>query len=131
MKKDIEIPEVKDVYMAIVKEYNETFQCDDWNVYLVNNKPVDLEMVLIVSRGYDENNATSIIRRKLEKLPANSLAKIEMIQPELFKLQNEFQTTFFAENKMLEKSFIFERGSIKEGSLRYIKEIDKKAIVSK
>ena len=89
MKKDIKIPEVTDVFMAIVKEYNPDFRVDDWNVYLINNKTVDLEVVLIVSQGYDDKDNTSIMRKKIEKLPTNSYAKIEFIQPELFKLNNQ------------------------------------------
>ena len=54
MKKDIQIPVVTDVFMAIVKEYNADFKCDDWNAYIINNKSVDLEMVLIVSKGDEE-----------------------------------------------------------------------------
>lgn len=131
MKKDIQIPEVTDVFMAIVKEYNPTFRTDDWHVYIVNNKPVPLEMILIISKGYDEKDSTSTMRHKLENLPANSFAKVELIQPELFKLKNEFQTTFFAENTMFEKSFIFEKDSIKDGNLRFIQELNKKGIISK
>ena len=50
MKKDIAIPKVTDVYMAIVKEYNEDFQSEDWNAYIINNKEVDLEMFLKQSK---------------------------------------------------------------------------------
>ena len=53
MKKDIKIPEVKDVFLAISQEYNEAFKTDDHYVYLINKKDVDLEMVLIVSKGED------------------------------------------------------------------------------
>ena len=97
MKKDIQIPEVTGVLMAIVKEYNSDFRTDDWNVYIINNKPIDLEMVLIVSRGFDDSDATSTMRHKIENLPANSFAKVELIQPELFKLNNEFKVSFFAD----------------------------------
>ncbi|PHR73217.1 MAG: hypothetical protein COA67_03370 [Lutibacter sp.] len=131
MKKDIEIPKVTDVFMAIVKEYNSDFRCDDWNVYLINNKAIDLEVVLIVSRGYDDKDQTSIMRKKIECLPANSYAKIEFIQPELFKLNNEFKVTFFADNQLFEKTFLFAKGTIKDSSLRMIKEFDKKGIISK
>ena len=65
MKKDIKIPEVTEVFMAIVKEYNPDFRVDDWNVYLINNKTVDLEVVLIVSQGYDDKDNTSIMRKKI------------------------------------------------------------------
>ena len=83
MKKDIEIPEVTNVFMAIVKEYNEDFKCDDWNAYIINNKDVDLEMCLIVSKGDEETTKlkTSILRKKIEKLPAKSYAKVEYINP--------------------------------------------------
>jgi len=41
MKKDIQIPEVSDVFMAVVKEYNDIYKTDDWNVYIINNKPIE------------------------------------------------------------------------------------------
>lgn len=131
MKKDIKIPEVTDIFMAIVKEYNPDFRTDDWNVYLINTKTINLEMVLIVSQGFDKKDKTSTMRKKIEILPANSFAKIEFIQPELFKLNNEFKVTFFADNKLFEKTFIFAKNTIKDGALRMIKELDKKGILSK
>ncbi len=131
MKKDIEIPKVTDVFMAIVKEFNTDFRTDDWNVYLINNKTIDLEVVLIVSRGYDDKDQTSIMRKKIERLPANSYAKIEFIQPELFKLNNEFKVTFFADSQLFEKTFVFAKNSIKDSALRMIKEVDKKGIINK
>ncbi len=131
MKKDIKIPEVTDVFMAVVKEYNTDFRCDDWNVYLINNKTVDLEMVLVVSYGYKEKDKTSTMRKKIEVLPANSYAKIELIQPELFKLNNEFKVTFFADNKLFDKTFLFAKNTLKDGALRVIKELGKQGVVCK
>lgn len=131
MKKDIQIPEVTDVLIAVVKEYNDIYKTEDWNVYFINNKQVDLEMVLIVSHGYDDKDSTSKMRHKIEKLPANSYAKVELIQPELFKLNNEFKVSFFLDNQLQEKNFVFEKNSLKEGSLRLIKELDKKGILKK
>lgn len=131
MKKDIQIPEVTDVEMAIVYEYSDLYKTDDWNVYIINNKKVDLEMMVIVSQGFSETKTTSLIRKKLDKLPANSFAKIEFIQPELFKLNNRFQVTFFEGNTLYEKTFIFKENSVKEGALRMIKEIKKRGILAK
>lgn len=131
MKKDIQIPEVSDVLMAVVKEYNSDFRTDDWNVYIINNKPENLEMVLIISYGSDEEDSTSLMRHKIEKLPANSYAKVELIQPELFKLNNEFKITFFANNKLFEKTFLFAKNTINESALRVISELDKKGILAK
>lgn len=134
MKKDIQIPEVENVFMAVVKEYNDEFQCDDWNMYLINDKEEDLEMVILVSKGYDEDKfiETSVMRKTIQKLPAKSFAKIELIQPDLFKLTNFFNTTFFVGNTMYEKKYVFEKNTIKEGALRVIKQLGgKEGIVVK
>jgi hypothetical protein len=133
MKKDIKIPEVSDVIMAIVKEYNKEFQCDDWNAYIINNKEVDLEMVLIVSKGYDEDTLTetAVLRHKIEKLTANSFAKVELLQEEVLKLTNFFNVTFFEGNAMFDKKYLFEKGTIKEGNLRMIPMLKKRGILSK
>ena len=130
MKKDIQIPEVTNVEVAIVYEYNAIYKTDDWNVYIINNKSVDLEMVVIVSQGFSDTKTTSLLRKKLDKLPAKSFAKIELIQPELFKLNNRFQVTFFEGNTLYDKTFTFKASSIKEGTLRMIPELQKRGILA-
>lgn len=131
MKKDIYIPEVSGVYLAVVFEHNDIYNTDDWNVYIINEKEVDLEMVVIVSKGFDEKDQTSIMRKKLDVLASNSFAKVEWIQPELFKLNNQFQVTFFAENTLFEKTYTFKKNTIKEGALRMISSINKKGLLAK
>jgi hypothetical protein len=131
LKKDIQIPEVVDLEIAVVYEYNNIYKTNDWNIYIINNKKVDLEMIVIVSQGFSETKTTSLIRKKLDVLPANSFAKIEFIQPELFALNNRFQVTFFENNQLKDKTFIFEKNTIKEGSLRMISEIKKRGILAK
>ena len=133
MKKDIELPEVSNVFMAIVKEYNDEFQCEDWNAYIINNKEVDLEMVLIVSKGYDEDalTETAVLRHKIEKLPAQSFAKVELLQEDVLKLSNFFNVTFFEGSKMFDKKYLFEKGTIKEGSLRNVPMLNKRGILIK
>ena len=130
MKKDIQIPEVTDVEIAVVYEYNDIYKTDDWNIYIINNKKVDLEMIVIVSQGFSDTKTTSLLRKKLDKLPANSFAKVELIQPELFKLNNRFQVTFFEGNTLFEKTFVFKENTIKEGALRMIDEIKKRGILA-
>ena len=130
MKKDIQIPEVKNVHIAVVFEYNDIYKTDDWNVYVINNKNTDLEMMVIVSQGFSETKTTSVLRKKIAALPANSFAKIELIQPDLFKLNNRFQVSFFEDNTLYEKTFIFKENSIKEGVLRMIPEIKKRGVLA-
>jgi hypothetical protein len=131
MKKDITIPEVTDVEIAVVYEYNDIYKTDDWNIYIVNNKGVAIEMIVIVSQGFSETKKTSLLRKKLDNLPANSFAKVELIQPELFQLNNTFQVTFFEDNTLYDKTFTFKANTIKEGALRMIPEINKRGILAK
>lgn len=130
MKKDIQIPKVTDIEIAVVFEYNDIYKTDDWNAYIINKKEVDLEMVVIVSQGFSEQKKTSLLRKKIEKLPANSFAKVELIQPELFKLRNQFQVTFFEGNTLYDKTFTFKANSIKEGALRTIPELKKRGVLA-
>ena len=131
MKKDIQIPEVTDVEIAVVYEYNDIYKTDDWNVYIINKKEVDLEMVVIVTQGFSETKTTSLMRKKLDILPAISFAKIELIQPELFALDNRFQVSFFEGNTLFDKTFTFTKNTIKEGALRTIPQLKKRGILAK
>jgi hypothetical protein len=131
MKEDIKIPEVTNVEMAIVYEFNDIYKTNDWNVYVVNNKNIDLEMMVIVSQGFSSTKTTSLLRKKLDTLPANSFAKVEFMQPELFKLNNRFQVTFFEGNTLYEKTFLFKENSVKEGALREIPKLKKRGILVK
>ena len=130
MKKDIQIPKVTNVDIAVVYEYNDIYNTDDWNVYLINKKEVDLEMVVVVSKGYSDTKTTSIFRKKIDVLPANSFAKIELIQPELFALNNQFQVTFFEGNTLFDKTFTFTANTIKEGALRRIPQLEKRGVLA-
>ena len=130
MKKDIQIPEVTDVKMAVVYEFNDVYKSDDWNIYIINKKDIALEQVLIVSQGFNDTKTTSLLRKKLDNLPANSFAKVEFIQPELFKLHNRFHVTFFEGNSLQEKTFVFEKDTVKEGALRVIPELKKRGILA-
>ncbi len=106
MKKDIEIPIAKDVHVAIVHEWNEEFLSKEWNTYVLNNRTTQIDMVLIVSKGYDEERKTSTMRHAIGVVEAKSYAKIEMLQEELFALNNEFFVTYYAGN------YIYENGTL-------------------
>ena len=51
MKKDIHIPVVSNIAMAIVKE------SEEWYAYLINQNHFSLENVMISSKGYGTINA--------------------------------------------------------------------------
>ena len=100
MKKDIEIPRVTGVFVAAVREENKEFRSMDWNAYLINEKNVPLEMVLIVARGYDGKESTSTMRHTIKVLPAKSFAKIEYMQDDVLRLR---------ETRCMKSAFFFQR----------------------
>ncbi|WP_411029178.1 hypothetical protein [Spongiimicrobium sp. 3-5] len=130
MKKDIEIPIAKDVYVAIVHEWNDEFLSKDWNAYIINNRDTKIDMVLIVSKGYDGDTKTSIMRHGLGVVEAKSFEKIEPLQEDVFALNNEFYVTFFADDKLYEKVYIFKKHTINENSLSHIPILEKEGILA-
>lgn len=130
MRKDIEIPEVKDVYIAAVKELHEEYKTEDWNAYIINDGKEPLEIVLITVQGYSDTKMTSHMRHKIAVLPAKGFAKIEFIEESVFKLNNFYSVTYFLNHKMYEKRWEFPAFSIKEANLTSIPVMGKKGILA-
>ena len=131
MKKDIEIPEVDGVFMAVALEENNDFRTMDWNAYLVNDKDIPLDTVLIVSRGYDHEDTTSTMRHSIDELPPKSFARIEFLQEDVLRLNNEFSVSFFTKSGMYHKKFIFPKNSIRQDALQDVPQLDRPAVVVK
>lgn len=131
MKKDIYIPKVENVHVAVVYEYNDIYKSNDWNAYIINDKEVDLEMVLIVTRGYSETKETSTMRHKLDRLPAKSFAKIELMQEAVLQLNNEFKVTFFENNALFDKTYLFRKNTINIKALQTMPLMNKKGVLVK
>jgi hypothetical protein len=131
LKKDIEIPIAKDVYIVLVYEWNEEFLSKDWNAYIINNRKTPIEMALIVSKGYYEQIKTSTMRHAIGVVAAKSFEKVELLQEDVLRLNNEFFVTYYADNKLYEKKFLFEKGSVNERHLTHIPLIEKDGIFAK
>jgi len=131
MKKDIEIPKVEGVYVAVVYEYNDIYKTNDWNAYIINDKEVDLDIVLIVTTGYNEEKITSTFRKKLDVLPKKSYAKIELMQEDLFALNNTFKVSFFEGNKMFDKTYLFRKNTIHLKALQPIPLMEVRGVLVK
>ncbi|KAB1068080.1 hypothetical protein F6U93_08060 [Tamlana haliotis] len=131
MKEDIIIPKVEGVYIAIVNEYNDIYKSQDWNAYIINDKDVDLEMVLIVTGGYSEDKMTSIFRKKIDVLPKKSYAKIELMQEDLFAINNTFKVTFFEGNQMFDKTYLFRKNTVNLKALQQLPLMSEKGVLVK
>lgn len=131
MKKDIVIPKVEAVYLVVVPEFNIAFKSTDWNVYIVNEKEIAIEMVLIFSKGYDDSRETAQMRHKIELLPSKSGVKFELMIEEVLVLNNEFKVTFFMDNVLYDKVFLIKKNSVKKSALRMVKSLGKRGVVVK
>ena len=117
--------------MAIVHEWNKEFLDKDWNAYIINNRATPIEMVLIVSKGFDGEVKTSTLRYAFGNIPAKGFEKIEMVQEEVLQLTNEFFVTYYADNKLYEKRFLFEKNSVSEQNVIHIPILDIDGILAK
>jgi hypothetical protein len=135
MKKDINPPAVKDVAVAIVKDKNDV-QEDIWNVYIINYKKEPIEEVLVTSKGYFKDlkgieTKTSVLRHAIGTLEPNGYAIIEPIMENLFVLHNEYWVSYFSNNQLLDKKFIFLAETIKDENLITIPVLNKKGVMIK
>ncbi len=131
MQKDIEIPKVENVHIVAIKEWDKDFTERLWNVYLVNNREDAIDTVLVLSRGKSEDKKTSTLRHGLGNMKPNTSAKVEFIPMEVLGFTNEYLVTFFAENKLFERKFIFEPNSISEGNVTEIPIMESEGILAK
>lgn len=132
MRKDIEIPTVTEVAVAVVNELNEENHLE-WNVYIVNLKNKPLEGVLVSSRGYgeigNEKRATSELRHFLDVVEPQAFKKIEPIVEDVFALTNEYWVSFYLDNKMFDKKFIFLAESIRKENCITVPILNRKGVL--
>ena len=116
MKSDIKIPEVENVFLAAVQEWSDDFMEKIWYVYLINDSDFDLDSVMVVSQAFGtldgEMKKTSLLRHAFIHVPAVSVVKIEMIEQNVLRLNNEFMVTYFIESTLYDKKFTFKAQSI-------------------
>ncbi|KEQ29834.1 hypothetical protein N180_20415 [Pedobacter antarcticus 4BY] len=134
MKKDLPENKVEDMAMAVVL-MSETPEVKNWSVYLVNMKNVQIDNVLISSKGYGEKDGrqvkTSVLRHFLGDMPANSFKGVEAIDPEVFGLTNEYWLSYYIDGTIYDKKFIFLPESIVEENLIRIPLVNKPGVMIK
>jgi hypothetical protein len=118
MKKDIIIPQVENVYIAAVHEWNDDFMQKTWYAYLINDSDFTLEGAMVVSSASGsingESRRTSMLRHAFVEIPPVSVVKIEMIEDSVLVLDNHFMVTFFIDNVLYDKTYTFKAHSIHE-----------------
>ncbi|TGD58527.1 hypothetical protein [Flavobacterium humi] len=124
MKKDIIIPQVENVFLAAVQEWNDDFMDKVWNVYLVNDSDFILDSVMVVSKAFGtidgEMKKTSLLRHAFAQIVPVTVVKVEMIEKSVLELNNEFMVTYFIGNTLYDKKFTFVKGSISEQAVEEV-----------
>lgn len=132
MKKDIKIPPVKDVAIAIVKDTDEADQTA-WYVYMVNMKNKAITDVIINSKGYgtidEQEIKTSTLRHYFAEVKEQSFVKVETIMDSLFGLNNEFWVSFYIGKQIYDQKFVFLPETIKDENFTLIPIMDRRGVM--
>lgn len=132
MIKDIIFPEVEDIAVAVVQEIE---GLDEYNVYLINLKFVDIKNVLVTSTGYglinEEQKKTSTLRHFFEEIKQHDFMTVEPITKDVFGLSNEYWVSFTINGQLLDKKFVFLPETIVESNFVNIPVINKKGVLIK
>lgn len=125
MKRDIEFPKVTGVKLAIVKE--EVKGNTEWSLYILNLNLIELNTVLITSKGYGqidgEQRKTSSLRHVIKQIGPQEFARVEPLDPAVFALTNEFWVSYYILDQIFDKKFIFTPGSFDPALIRVIPEL--------
>lgn len=134
MKPELQGPKVENVLVAIVQETGE----DDtlvYNVYLINKKEETLKQLLVSSSGYvtiektKEKIETTTLRKSFGDIEPQSFTKIEPIMEDVLGLNNQYLVSFWLDDKLHDKKFIFLAESIKEENFVNVPLLNKRGVV--
>jgi hypothetical protein len=132
MMKDIVVPEVKNVTLAVARKKN-IGESDEWKVYLLNNNEFAIENTLVASKGYGEKDGeqqrTSILRHYLDTIQPNAAVAVESIDPSVFHLNNEYWVSYYVGNQIFDKRFVFTPDAIREENISFIKELNMEGVL--
>lgn len=134
MKSDLPENIVEDIAIAVVLE-EAHIESSSWKVYVLNLKDIDIQNVLVSSKGYGTLNGeqvkTSVFRHFIGDLKAKSSSAIELIDEKLFAINNEFWLSYYINGVIYDKKFIFLTESITETNYIRIPLINKPGVMIK
>lgn len=132
MLKDLPQNKVEDVAIAVALE-GESPESKIWYVYLINLKNQEIENALVTSRGYGfkdgEDVKTSTLRHVFPKVEAKSFALIEPIDEQTFGLNNEYWLSYYIQDQIFDKKFIFLPESIVESNFIRLPVLNKPGVM--
>jgi hypothetical protein len=134
MKEELLGPKVENVGVAVIQSINEEKE-KEYTVYLISLRDDIMEGIIVASTGYGENTVTgekiktSTLRHGIEVLLPNEIAKIEPIMPDVFGLSNEYWVSFWVEDVLYDKRFVFPAESLIEENFKYLDAFKRKGVI--
>ena len=134
MKEELLGPKVENVGVAVIQSINEDNE-KEYTVYLISLRDDIMEGIIVASTGYGENTVTgekiktSTLRHGIEVLLPNEIAKIEPIMPDVFGLSNEYWVSFWVEDVLYDKRFVFPAESLIEENFKYLEAFKRKGVL--
>jgi hypothetical protein len=134
MKEELLGPKVENVGVAVIQSINEEKE-KEYTVYLISLRNDIMEGIIVSSTGYGENTTTgekiktSTLRHGIEVLLPNEIAKIEPIMPEVFGLSNEYWVSFWVEEVLYDKRFVFPAESLIEENFKFLDAFKRKGVL--
>lgn len=132
MKKDI--PELKVEDMAIVVVPPEYGDDELWDCFLINLKEETIQNVMVVSRGYGEDEKgekrrTTTLRHFFEEIGGLQMVQVEPIPKDLFWLSHEYWVSFSFDGQLYDKKYVFVVGAIDTANFTMIPFLDRKGVM--
>ena len=134
MRADLLGPNVENIALALVELPIENAE-PEYIVFLINNRDDIMEGIIVTSSGFGvhpttgESIKTSTLRKGIEVMIPGEVARIEPIMPDLFAISNEFWVSFWVDEIMYDKRFVFEAGSINPKEFKLIAALHAKGIL--
>jgi hypothetical protein len=134
MREELLGPKVEGVAVAVVKQIGEE-NATIYNVYLINLREDIIEGIIITSEGFGvnvetgEKIKTSSLRHSMELMLPNEAAKVEPIMEDVFGMTNQYWVSFWINDTMYDKKYIFLPETIQEKNMKMIPSIGLEGVI--
>jgi hypothetical protein len=133
MREELLGPKVEGISLALVELPIEGGE-PEYVVYMLSSREDIIEGIIVTSTGYGldatgQEIKTSTLRKGIEVMLPNEAARIEPLMPDLFRLNNEFWVSFWADDVMYDKRFVFKANTIDPKKFVDIPHLNAKGII--
>ncbi|MBL7815667.1 MAG: hypothetical protein JNL70_11680 [Saprospiraceae bacterium] len=132
MKKDIPELKVEEMALAVVPP---AYGDDElWECYLFNFKEEPIRNVMVVSKGYGEDEQgekrrTSTLRHFFEEIAPMDMVQVEPVPKSLFWLSHEYWVSFSFDGQLYDKKYVFVVGAMDTANFTMIPFLDRKGVM--